>query len=113
MAKTIIKSSAKFTRRHAINLNTAFSLQDAAGARLESIQAAAIMDDIDRETGETKPVAAIVTGDGATYTSISAVVMESMEDIIELLDDGETFDLQVVSRKTKSSNRDYLSLVVI
>lgn len=113
MAKNVTRHSANFTRKHAINLSTAVSLQDVAGEKLVGIKAAAIVDDIDRETGESKQVAALVDNNGITYTSISSVVMDSMDDIIDLLDDGETFDVQVISRKTKSSNRDYLSVVVV
>lgn len=112
MAKSIVKATTKFTKRHAINLGTAVSLQDVAGEKLIGIQAAAVVDDIDRETGETKPVAAFVDGDGIVYTSISSVVMESMDDIIDLIDEGETFDLTVMSRKAKGSNREFLSVVV-
>lgn len=112
MAKNIIRATEKFTKRHAINLGTAISLQDMAGQKIMSIKAAAIVDDIDRETGESKPVAAFVDAEGLVYTSISAVVMESMEDIIDLIDEGETFDLSVMSRKAKGSNREFLSVVV-
>lgn len=113
MAKKIIKSSEKFTRRHAVNLTVAYSLQDVAGSKIESVVAAAIVEDVDRDTGEAKPVSVIVSGNGEVYTSISSVVMESMDDIIDLLDDGEKFDIQIVTRKTKSSNREYLSLMII
>lgn len=113
MAKKIIKSSEKFTRRHAVNLSVAYSLQEVAGSTLNDIVAAAVVEDVDRDTGEAKPVSVLVAGNGGVYTSISSVVMESMDDIIDLLDDGEKFDIQIVIRKTKSSNRDYLSLMII
>lgn len=111
--KEIKQKSANFSRRNAINATTAVAMQDKAGETLVNIKAAAIMSDVDRQTGEIKDVAAIIDGDGICYTSISSVILDQMDDIIALLDDGETFDLAVISRKTKTANRDYLTLQIL
>lgn len=112
MAKSILTATEKFTKRHAVNIGTAVSLQEMAGTKIMGIQAAAIVEDNDRETGESKAVAVFVDSDGVVYTSISSVVMEQMDDIIDLINDGEMFDLTVMSRKAKGSNREFLSVVV-
>lgn len=112
MAKAIIAKTNNFTRKMAVNIGTSIALQDMAGQKIESIEAAAIVTDVDRETGEEKEVAIIVDGSGISYSAISATVLSQMDDVIALLDDGETFDIIVVSRKSKGG-RDFITLNVV
>lgn len=110
--KAIKTATKNFTKKMAINIGMGTPLKDAADTVLESIQAAAIVEDVDRETGEIKVAAAIVDGNGAVYTSISATVLESIPDIIELIDDGEEFDVRVIVRTSKAG-REFLTLNVL
>lgn len=112
MGKAIIAKTENFNRKMAINIGTSIALQDKAGQKIASIAAAAIVTDIDRETGEEKQVAVIVDGGGMSYSSISATVLQQMDDIIELIDEGEDFDVVVVSRTSKGG-RDFITLNVI
>lgn len=112
MGKTIITKTENFTRKMAINIGTSIALQDKAGQKITDIAAAAVVTDIDRETGEEKQVAILVDGGGMSYSAISATVLQQMDDIIELIDDGEDFDVIVVSRKSKGG-RDFITLNVV
>ena len=112
MAKAIIAQTNNFTRKMGINIGTSIALQDMAGQKITSIQAAAIVTDVDRETGEEKEVAILVDESGVCYSAISATVLGQMEDVIALLDDGESFDVIVVSRKSKGG-RDFITLNVV
>lgn len=112
MGKAIITKTENFTRKMAVNIGTSIALQDMAGQKIESIEAAAVVTDVDRETGEEKEVAIIVDGAGMSYSAISATVLGQMDDVIALLDDGETFDIIVVSRKSKGG-RDFITLNVV
>lgn len=109
--KKIILATNNFTRKMSINLSTAESMQDHVGEEFHPF-AGAIIEDIDRETGEIKQCAAIVLDDGTTITSISPTVVQAMDDIIALMNDNETFGIRIVSRKSKANKRDYLSLTV-
>lgn len=112
MAKEIVQKSQSFTRKMAINIGTGKPLQDCAGDKIIGIQAAAIVRDLDKETGEIKDVAVLVDEDGMLYSSISSIVMDVMPDVIELVDDGEQFDCTVTSRKSRGG-RDFINLIVI
>lgn len=112
MAKAIIAKTNNFTKKMAINIGTSIALQDMGGQKITSIQAAAIVTDVDRETGEEREVAIIVDESGMVYSAISATVLSQMEDVIDLLDDGESFDIIVVSRKSKGG-RDFITLNVV
>ena len=111
--KKVLAQSAGFTKKHQINVATGKSLNDMAGSKIVGVTAAAIIEDADKETGEVKRVGVVVDKEGYVYSSISEVVLESMEGVIELLEDGEDFDIGVVSRKSKGNNRDYLSLAIL
>lgn len=112
MGKTIITKTENFTRKMAINIGTSIALQDKAGQKITGIVAGAVVTDIDRETGEEKQVAVLVDASGMSYSAISATVLQQMDDIIELIDDGEDFDVIVVSRKSKGG-RDFITLNVV
>lgn len=112
MGKTIITKTENFTRKMAINIGTSIALQDKVGQKINSIVAAAVVTGIDRETGEEKQVSVLVDAGGMFYSAISATVLEQMDDIIELIDDGEDFDVIVVSRTSKGG-RDFITLNVV
>lgn len=112
MAKTIKSKTESFTRKMAINIGNSKALQDIKGQKIVDVKAAAIVEDIDRETGELKEVAVLVDGDGISYTAISSIVMDVMDDIIELINDGEAFDVLVEGRKSKGG-RDFISIMVL
>lgn len=112
MAKTIKLQTESFNRKMAINIGTSKAMQDMKGQKISNIQAAAIVEDVDKETGELKEVAVIVDGDGISYTAISGTVMDVMEDVIELINDGEEFDVLITGRKSKAG-REFISLTVL
>lgn len=113
MAKKIAQQSANFTRKHALNAGTAISLQDCDGKRIEGIYAAAVLEDVDRETGEQKLVGVLVDKDSKVYSTISTVILDQMEDIIGLIEDGEDFDIEINARKTRNGSREFLTATIL
>lgn len=110
MARGAIKQSANFTKKMAVNISSATSMQDMAGETVHGLTACAILTDVDRETGEEKQVGVVVTHDG-TYSTISASVIDQLYDVIDLLDEGEDMDMEII-RRTSKGGRDFLNIRV-
>lgn len=68
-------------------------------------------EDVDQETGEvvTRKKGYIKTSDGKYYGTISPTAIRSLEDAIDILDDGEPVEIEVVTRKS-GRQRDFISL---
>lgn len=103
-----------FTKRDVINSNSGCSLQDFEGNQMviEFVTAAAVIQKPDSETGEQKDVAVLVTANSEYFTSISATVLDQMDDILELIDEEGSLNIRVVRKKSKGG-RDFLQLVVL
>lgn len=103
-----------FTKRDVINSNSGYSLQDFEGNQMviELVTAAAVLQKPDSETGEQKDVAVLVTANSEYFTSISATVLDQMDDILELIDEEGSLNIRVVRKKSKGG-RDFLQLVVL
>ena len=65
-----------------------------------------------KETGEVKRISVLIDHEGKTYTSISATIDDIMDDVIELLDEGEPVSLRLLKR-TSSNGREFLSFQVM
>lgn len=109
-----IKLSTKnFSRRDIINSRAGKPLQDFDGSKkIEHVTAAAIAKDTDEETGEIRDVGIIKTADAEYYTTISATVLDSMDAVVEIIDDEGEIDLRIDKRKS-NGGRDFLTLIVL
>lgn len=65
------------------------------------------------ENGEKKLVEKgyIKTEDGEYYGTISPTAIRNIEDIVDILDDGEEVMVSILTRKS-NSNRDFISLMI-
>lgn len=65
------------------------------------------------ENGEKKIVEKgyIKTADGEYYGTISPTAIRNIDDIVDILDDGEEVMVSVLTRKS-NSNRDFISLLI-
>lgn len=116
MRKTI-NQSASFSKRDGINSRSGYPLKDFEGKNfpIKGITAAAVMEDTDEDTGEIKEIGVFRTkdefGNTVYYTTISATVIDVLEDVIEVIDEESTVDVLITKRKS-NSNREFLTLVI-
>lgn len=102
--------SEKWSKKDTINTSASVALQEIAGETI-NVEAVAIGEDADAD-GEIKEVGYIKAEDGTIYGTISATALRSIDNIIDLLSDGEAVSVKVVMRKAKSG-RDFITLMVI
>lgn len=109
--RKVVNQSDKLTKRHSANFATAYSLQEFKGETLRII-AAATGEVVDDGTGEMKNVSYLVGENGEVYSSISATVRTSMEDVIDLLNEEGALDIKITERQSKNG-RNYIQLIVL
>ena len=87
-------------------LNSLEGKVQVVGAFTETVQE---MDD----QGNAKDVKKgyIKTADGRYYGTISITAIRNIEDVIDILDDGDEVFITVLTRKS-NSNRDFISLII-
>lgn len=113
MAREIIKQSNDFTKRDVVNSRAGKPLQDfEKSMTITNITAIATCKDVDEETGEIKNVGIFRTADMVYYTTISETVFDTLDDVIEILDEENEISVRVDKRKS-NSGRDFLTLVVL
>lgn len=100
-----------FETRDKFNIKAgAKSLKDAVGEKLV-VKKACIGLDTDKD-GTEITAGAIITDKGA-YTSISATAIDSISDLIDMIDDGEDELAVMVESRTSNGGRDYLVLSLV
>lgn len=110
--REVITSTANFTKKDNINARNGFSLQDVAQDEILKIDRAAIVMGNDKDGGEKRQVAVLMSDDGVAYTSISENVLDALEDICEIIDETGSVDIRVFKRKSKQG-RDFISLSIL
>lgn len=110
--KRLLAATKNFDKKDLINSRNGLSLQDEENGFVIEVTKAATMEDTDEETGELKKISVLIDPEGKTYTSISATVDDIMDDVIELLDEGEPISLRLLKRKS-NGGREFLSFQVM
>lgn len=110
--KKLLTATNNFDKKDLINSRSGLSLQDEENGFVIEVTKAATMEDIDEESGEVKRISVLIDHEGKTYTSISATIDDIMDDVIELLDEGEPVSLRLLKR-TSSNGREFLSFQVM
>ena len=110
--KRLLAATKNFDKKDLINSRNGLSLQDEENGFVIEVTKAATMEDTDEETGELKKISVLIDPEGRTYTSISATVDDIMDDVIELLDEGEPISLRLLKRKS-NGGREFLSFQVM
>lgn len=112
--REIINASHNFSKRDTINSRSGYPLQEFDGSTMEipEVVACAMMKDTDEDTGEIKNISVIKTKDSHYFTSISETVYDTMDAVIEILDEEGSVSLRVDKRQSKSK-RDFLTLLVL
>lgn len=110
--KRLLTATKNFDKKDLINSRNGLSLQDEENGFVIDVTKAATMEDTDEETGEIKKISVLIDPEGKTYTSISATVDDIMDDVIELLDEGEPISLRLLKRKS-NGGREFLSFQVM
>lgn len=108
--REITKATANFNKKMAINSRNGLPLQDNTGSI--EVQAAAILKTTDEETGEIKDVGVIISTDSVCYTCISATIIDTLDDLIDILDEEKSCEIIVDSRKSKGG-RDFLTMTIL
>lgn len=109
--KNLKRATSNFTKKDSINARNGFPLQDEENGLVIHVSKAAILEDVDGDTGELKEVSVITDSEGKVYTSVSASIMDIMDDVIDLLDAGESVTLTLVKRESKGK-RTFLTFMV-
>lgn len=108
-----MSKTSNFTKRDEINARNSFALQDLENGAVLTVPKAGLITRPDMETGEPKEVAVLVTDDGTVYSAISATVCDTMDDIVDLIEDeGNAIQVRLNKRKSKAG-REFLSLTVL
>lgn len=110
--REVVVSTANFTKKDNVNARNGFSLQDVAQDEILKINKAAIVMGSDKDSGNNRQVAVLMSDDGVVYTSISENVLDAMDDICELIDETGSVDIRVFKRKSKQG-RDFISLSIL
>lgn len=112
MARTIINKTETFTKKDMINSKNGTSLQEYAGDTAITVIAAAKIENVNESNGEVQYVSTVVTGDGNYLTSISNNVYETMDDLIDYMDELQEPAMIVVKKAKSKSGRDFLSMYI-
>lgn len=94
------------------NRKLSIPLQSVPNDVIINILGCAVYDDIDKDTGEVKTVCMFKDVDGELYTSISAVIFEQVDDIIDVLAGAESVNVKVAKRKSKGG-RDFIGFLFV
>ena len=105
-----IEREFNFTTKDRMNVKTSQSLESAAGMKL-NIVSAAIGTDIDSATEEEILTGYLKNDKGEYYSTKSPTARESIEDVIDILSDGEDCVVTVLQRESKAG-RKFLQLRV-
>lgn len=108
--KTIISSTKNIGKKDLINASNSRPLKEMAGKSIV-VTGCATMEDTDKETGEVKSVCYFKTNSGECFTSISDTIGESMDMLIDFInEEGEqTIDIHM---NKSNSGRDFLTMTI-
>lgn len=121
--RKVIESTPNWGIKDKMNLTSAGTLQElAASGDTIYVDAAAIVEVIDEESGEVKTTSALRTTDKQYYVGISATALDQVRDIVEYLTDcigdskAELTDDDLVCvkaiKKKSKSGRDFVVLSI-
>lgn len=114
MARKIESATKNFNKRDALNSKSANPLKDFEGTSviMENIVKAAIITDNDEETGEIKNIGVIVNENNDYYTTISATILESIDELIEIIDEEENVKIRI-NKRLSNNKREFLTLTIL
>lgn len=76
-----------------------------------AVKAAYISNEVDEKTGEAMQVSGIIAEDGTIYAGKSASILKQVDDLIDLLAEGES--AECITNVSKSNNgREFFSLMI-
>lgn len=121
--RKVIESTPNWTIKDKMNLISAGTLQQLADSgEMVYVDAAAIVEVVDDETGEVKTTSALRTTDNEYFVGISATALDQVRDIIDYLTDvyndskAELTDDDLLTvkayKKKANSGRDFIVLSV-
>lgn len=105
---TVTNKSNNISKKDIINANASTSFKELKD--FETVTGAFIADDVDAKTGEPITIGYIIAESGV-YAGSSENVVASIEDVIDLLNDGESVRAKVITRQS-NNGRDFCSLRV-
>lgn len=113
MARTIAVASTNFTKRDMLNSRAGVPLKDfEESITINNVISAAVLSDVDEDTSEIKDVGVIVTADKTYYTTISATIIDTMEDLIDILNEEGNVDIRV-NKRLSNNKREFLTMVIL
>lgn len=110
--RNLIVSTNNFSKRNMMNSRNGLPLQELEDRAEIHLQAAAIIEDEDPETKELKEIGVLVTPESEYYTTISATVIDTMHDLIDIMDDEGTADVRIGKRVSKGG-RTFLTMTIL
>lgn len=110
--RTIIENTNNFTKRDSMNSRNGLPLQDLDDKSTIKVTTAAILEDVDEETGERKEIGVIRTPDKLYYTTISATVIDTMHDLIDIINEEGDVEIRLGKRKSKGG-REFLTITIL
>lgn len=111
--KEVVKATQNLSKIDLINAETSIAFKTLKGkSEAIKIKSCAIVRDVDRETGELRNFSYIFAEDGTVYGGNSESIERSSEQLIDLLDDGESVGF-TVRANTTNAGREFLSLNIV
>ena len=111
--RKIVEQSKEFTKRDSVNSRNGFPLQDLEDKTIIEVKAAAIMEDTDEETGEVKEIGVLVTADQTYHTTISSTVIDTLYDVVDIINDEGPVKARLGKRTSKVAKRTFLTLDIL
>lgn len=114
MAKLTINATSKnFTKKDAFNIIGAVTIDKVKGTHI-NVVGAALGTDVSYDSGEEVSTGYLKSADGTIYSTISPTAQQSIEQLIDMLDDvdGEPIEIAVQTRKS-NAGRDFIVLTLV
>lgn len=110
--RNIMLNTRNFTKRDSLNSRNGLPLQDLENLEKIKITTAAILEDTDEETKETKEIGVLVTPEKQYYTTISATVIDTMNDLIDIIDEEGEVEIRL-GKRTSKGGRTFLTITIL
>lgn len=107
-----MKQTKNFTAVDRLNAKTGTSLKDVVGEQI-TVDAVAVLDK--PTTTGNDHVGVIKAADGKIYTTISVSAIDTLSDVIDILNSGEistAIDIKIEQRRS-AKGRDFINLTVL
>lgn len=110
--RNIILNTKNFTKRDSMNSRNGLPLQDLEDKEKIKVTTAAILEDTDEETGERKEIGVLVTPEKQYYTTISSTVIDTMNDLIDIIDEEDEVEIRL-GKRTSKGGRVFLTITIL